>query len=266
MNTPISSWVTHAGREPADIVIREMDAWWRHARESQGPEALCRWRGSSLHSLVLVHIDRAAHKRRHQPTFVCKTPCGLAIEDHGITPMSMIVRDDAYGPQHLRVVHSEPESALGHAIAMVKGAEATLAVALASEAEFDDPDFFDLHRASLVDPLRDGVALAMIHVPLEEPESTDDAMAREDLLRAAGYAAYTMDLDGEEDDRSMHRHFAGLLEDVFDEMAGIKADAAARVLMSAPLWPAVVIRTSQAWRRDHGAPAVTGEIPVTSSH
>ncbi|MCB2411993.1 hypothetical protein LGT39_03910 [Demequina sp. TTPB684] len=266
MNAPVSSWVTHAGREPADIVIREMDSWWQDARGTRGPEAMCRWHGSALHSLVLVHVDRAAHKRRHQATFVCKTPCGLTLEDHGSTPMSAIVRDDAYGPQPLRVVHSEPESAIGHAIAMVKGAESTLAVALATEAEFDDPDHFDLHRASLVDPLRDGVALAIIHVPLDAPESTDDAMAREDLFRAAGYAAYTIDLDGTEDDRAMHRHLAGLLEDVFDEVAGIKADAAARILMSAPLWPAVVIRTSPAWRRDHGATAVTGEIPVTSTH
>ena len=266
MNAPISSWVTHAGREPADIVIREMDAWWRQVRESRGQAALCRWRGSPLHSLVLVHVDRAAHKRRHQPTFVCKKPCGIAVEDHGTTPMSSIVRDDPYGPQRLRVAHSDPDSARGHAIAMVKREEGTLAVALASEAEFDDPDFFDLHRASLVDPLRDGVALAIIHVPLEAPESQDDAMAREDLMRAAGYATYTIDLDGEEDDHAMHRHLAGMLEDVFDEVAGIKADAAARILMSAPLWPAVVIRTSPAWRRDHHVPAGTDEIPVTRNH
>ena len=74
----------------------------------------------------------------------------------------------------------------------------------------------------------------------------------------------TIDLDGVQDDRTMHRHLAGLLEDVFDEVAGIKADAAARVLMSAPLWPAVVIRTSPAWRLNHRAHAVTGEIPITS--
>lgn len=265
MKTPISSWVTHAGREPTDLVVRAMDEWWRDAREAQTPQAACRWRGSSLHSLLLVHIDRAAHKRRRQPTFVCKTPCGLAPEDHGLTPMSLIVRDDTYGPQQLRIVHSDPESALSRAIAMVKSQEGTLAVALASEAEFDDPDFFDMHRASLVNPLRDGVALAIIHVPLEAPESTDDTEGREDLLRAAGYVAYTLDLDGEQDDRTVHRQLAGLMEDVFDEVAGIKADAAARVLMRPPLWPALVVRTSPAWRQEHGALAVTGELPLNET-
>ena len=265
MNTPISSWVTHAGREPADVVVTAMEEWWQNAREARAPEAMCRWRGDALHSLVLVHVDRAAHKRRHQPTFICKTPCGLAAEDHGLTPMSAIIRDETYGPQDVRIVHSDPDSALGRAITMVKGEESTLAVALTSEAEFDDPDFFDSHRASLIDPLRDGVALAIIHVPLEGPESQVDAMSREDLLRAAGYAAYTIDLDGDQDDRAVHRHLAGLLEDVFDEVAGIKADAAARVLSSTPLWPALLIRTFPAWRQEHRAHATSGERPLKES-
>ena len=262
MTTPISSWVAHAGREPADIMMRGMDAWWTHVYTSANPDVNCRWHASALHALLLVHVDRAAHKRRHHPTFVCKTHCGLPDDAHGNTPMTSIVRDDAYGPHLLRVVHSDPDSSLGRAIALVHGAESTLAVALASDLEFDDPDFFDKHRASLVQPLRDGVALAVIHVPLSGPELQDDAMAREDLLRAAGYAAYTIDLTEQEDARNMHRRLAGLLEDVFDEIAGIKADAAARVLMSAPLWPAVVIRTSPGWRHAHGTPAVTGEIPI----
>jgi phosphoketolase len=180
--------------------------------------------------------------------------------------MSAIVRDDTYGPQNVRIVHSNPDSSVGRAIAMVKGEESTLAVALATEAEFDDPDFFDVHRASLVDPLRDGVALAIIHAAVNGPESTDDAMAREDLLRAAGYAAYTLDLDGTIDDRTAHRHLAGLLEDVFDEIAGIKADAAARILSGNPLWPAVVIRTFPAWRQKHGLVAATDEQPLKESH
>jgi hypothetical protein len=266
MNTPISSWVTHAGREPADVVVKAMDEWWRNTRGAHTPEAICRWRGDALYSLLLVHVDRAAHKRRHQPTFICKPPCGVAAEDHGLTPMSEIVRDDTYGPQNVRIVHSDPDSAVGRAITMVKGEEGTLAVAIASEAEFDDPHFFDVHRASLVDPLRDGVALAIIHSAVEGPESTDDVLARDDLLRAAGYSAYTLDFDGELDDRTVHRHLAGLLEDVFDEVAGIKADAAARILSGNPLWPALVIRTFPAWREKHGLVAATGELPLQESH
>lgn len=260
MTIPISSWAAHAGREPADVVVNAMDAWWRTAQEGDTPEAMCRWRGNALNSLLLIHVDRAAHKRRHQPTFISKDPCGLSSANHGTTPMSDIIRDDSYGPQQVRIVHSEPESAVGHAIAMVKGAESTLAVALGSEAEFDDPDFFDLHRASLIDPLRDGVALAIIHVPADGPEAADDAMARDDLLRAAGYAAYAVELDGTDDDLTVHRMLAGLLEDIFDEIAGIKADAAARILSHNPLWPALVIRTLPQWRRQHGSITSATEV------
>lgn len=262
MTTPISSWAAHAGREPADVVVNAVDGWWRTAREADTPEAMCRWRGDALHSLLLVHVDRAAHKRRHQPAYISKAACGLDPAAHGTTPMSDIIRDDSYGPQQVRIVHSDPESAVGHAIAMIKGAESTLAVALASEAEFDDPDFFDLHRASLIDPLRDGVTLAIIHVPAEGPEPADDAMARDDLLRAAGYAAYEFELDGKDDDLTVHRMLAGLLEDIFDEIAGIKADAAARILSSNPLWPALVIRTLPEWRRTHGSLTSATEVPL----
>ncbi|MBC7299093.1 MAG: hypothetical protein H5T82_09385 [Demequina sp.] len=266
MKTPISSWVTHAGREPAEVVVNAMDEWWRNTRTPRAAEVPCHWRRDALHSLVLVHVDRAAHKRRHQPTFVSAAPCDSPGEDHGLTPMSAIVRDDTYGPQPVRIVHANPESAVGRAITMVRGEEGTLAVALATETEFDDADFFDAHRASLVNPLRDGVALAIIHAELQGPEAAHQVMEREDLLRAAGYAAYTIDLDGDDDDHTVHRHLAGLLEDVFDEVAGIKADAAARVLSSTPLWPALVIRTFPLWRQRHSAlTAHAAELPLKRS-
>lgn len=262
MITPISSWAAHAGREPADVVVKAVDAWWRATREGHTPEAMCRWRGDALYSLLLVHVDRAAHKRRHQPAFISTAPCGLDPAAHGTTPMSDIIRDDSYGPQQVRIVHSYPDSAVGHAIATIKGSESTLAVALTSEAEFDDPDSFDLHRASLIDPLRDGVALAIIHVPAEGPEPADNAMARDDLLRAAGYAGYEFELDGKDDDLTVHRALAGLLEDIFDEIAGIKADAAARILSNNPLWPALVIRTLPAWRNHHGSLRSATEVSL----
>jgi phosphoketolase len=176
--------------------------------------------------------------------------------------MSAIVRDDAYGEQPLTVVHSQPASALEHAICAVKDRDFALAVAVVSEAEFEDPERFDLHRGVLLSPMKDGVVLTVIHAPLLAKENLDDEIAREDLLRAAGYAAYTVDLTRDEDPRQLHKRLASLLEDVFDEITQIKADAAARVLSSNPLWPAVVVRTSPEWRAHHGEALVTGEMPV----
>jgi phosphoketolase len=176
------------------------------------------------------------------PTFVSTRPCELV--DHGNGPMSIIVRDDAYGQQPLSVVHSEPETALEHAINLVKDRDFALAVAVVSESEFEDPDRFDFHRGALLSPLRDGVVLAVIHAPLHAKENLDDETAREDLLRAAGYAAYTLDLSREEDARHLHKRMAALLEDIFDEITQIKADGEARVSSYQPLWPLVEMRST----------------------
>lgn len=260
MSAPISSWVAHANREPSSLLIEVMESWLTRAPATDGDLDSCPWLSSELHRLILIHVDRAAHKRRHMPMFVSTRQCTL--EDHGPGPMSTIVRDDAYGSQPLSVVHSYPDTALEYAINAVKDRDFALAVAVVSESEFEDPDRFDLHRGALLSPLRDGVVLAVIHAPLQAKENLDDEIAREDLLRAAGYAAYTVDLSREEDSPALHKRMAATLEDIFDEITQIKADAAARILTNNPLWPALVVRTSPEWRTRHGEPLVTGEIPV----
>ncbi|NYI40686.1 hypothetical protein [Demequina lutea] len=264
MSALISSWVAHANREPSDLLLDVMDSWLTEGMLSDSSVDSCPWLSSELHRLILVHVDRAAHKRRHMPTFVSTRPCGLV--DHGDGPMSTIVRDDVYGQQPLSVLHSAPETALAHAINLVKERDSALAVALVTESEFEDPDRFDSHRGVLLSPLRDGVVVAVIHAPLHAKENLDDETAREDLLRAAGYAAYTLDLAREEDPRHLHKRMAALLEDIFDEITQIKADAAARILSSNPLWPALVVRTSPEWRTRHGEPLVTDQIPLAASH
>lgn len=235
-----------------------MDAWLiPHPHEVAEADS-CPWLTNELHRLILIHVDRAAHKRRHMPTFLSTEPCTL--ESHGQSPMSTIVRDDAYGAQPLSVVHSHPETALEHAIGLVKARGFALAVAVVSEADFEDPDRFDSHRGVLLSRMQDGVVLAVIHAPLDAKENLDDEMEREDLLRAAGYAAYTLDLVRDEEARQLHRRMASLLEDIFDEITQIKADAAARVLSNNPLWPALVVRTSPEWRAKHGAALTTATI------
>jgi len=257
LSVPISSWVTHASREPTDLLLDGMAAWLSNTPPPAENAPSCPWMTSYLHRLILVHVDRAAHKRRHMPTFVGRE--GSDAVDHGLSPMSTIVRDDAYGDQPITVVHSAPASALTRAIALVKDRDFALAVALVSEAEFEDPDHFDDHRGVLLSPTHDGVVLTVIHAPLLAKEDLDDEIAREDLLRAAGYAAYTLDLSRDEEPRHLHRRIAALLEDVFDEITQIKADAAARVLSNNPLWPALVVRTSPEWRTKHGEAMVASD-------
>lgn len=263
MSVPISSWVIHANREPTDLLLDGMEGWLAAEPLLADNGQSCPWMTSYLHRLILVHVDRAAHKRRHLPTYV--SGMGSDLVDHGMTPMSAIVRDDAYGHQALTVIHSAPASALARAIAEVKNRDFALAVAVVTEAEFEDPDHFDDHRGVLLSPTHDGVVLTVIHAPLLAKENLDDEIAREDLLRAAGYAAYTLDLSRDEKPHHLHRRMAALLEDVFDEFTQIKADAAARVLSSNPLWPALVVRTSPEWRTKHGEALVASEATAVDA-
>lgn len=261
MSQAISSWVAHATREPATALLEGMNDWWLDMPVGQDPLARCPWLSSPLHRLVLVHVDRAAHKRRHLPTFVCATTCNLT--DHGTSPVADMVRDDTYGTKPITISHVTEGSPLANAISLARGNESGLTVGVVSEPDFEDPEEFDAHRSILVNPARDGVALAVIHVAMTAKETADDEAAREDLLRATGYSMYQFDLRAGDDPKVMHRKLAILLEDVFDEIVQIKADAAARILMNAPLWPALVLRTTPEWRAAHPSGVVS---PVEAGH
>ena len=252
----ISSWVAHANREPSAALLNGMNEWWQQIPIGNDPLRACPWLTSSFHRLLLVHIDRAAHKRRHVPHFVCSTQC--ALDDHGPSPIATLLHDDAYGPAPIAIQHTAEPTALGEAIKLVKGRDAALTVAAIEEGDFENANDFDAHRSALISPQRDGVAVPIIHVAATGPESLDHEIGREDLLRAAGWATYLVDIKDGEDPMHLHSRLAACMEDVFDEVAQIKADAAARVLMSDPLWPAIVFRTTPAWREEHsyGANAV----------
>lgn len=231
------------------MLLAGIDEWWHQVPLGSDPLRACPWLTSSFHRLLLIHVDRAAHKRRHVPQFVCRAEC--ALEDHGPSPIASLLRDDAYGPTPIAMRHAVDRTALGDAIQLVKGADSALTVAVVPEAEFEDPNDFDAHRSALISPQRDGVTVPIIHVAAQGKESLDAEIEREDLLRAAGWATYLVDLKKGEDPMQTHGRLASCLEDVFDEIAQIKADAAARVLMSEPLWPALVVRTSPEWRDEH---------------
>jgi len=245
----ISSWVAHATREPGAALLTGMDQWWHNVPIGNDPLRACPWLSSSLHRLLLVHLDRAAHKRRHVPLYVCGADCSLT--DHGPSPIATLLRDDAYDPAPIGVRHTLTRTALGDAIEAASGNDGVLSVAVVPESEFEDANDFDLHRSSLISPLTDGVAVPVIHVAATAKESLDDEVEREDFLRAAGWATYLVDLKHGEEPLTMHARLASAIEDVFDEISQIKADAAARVLMNAPLWPALVVRTTPQWRTEH---------------
>ncbi|MEX0914197.1 MAG: hypothetical protein WDZ57_04515 [Demequina sp.] len=251
----VSAWMVHATREPPVLLLQNMHAWWQTNAAASPADLItppahgaCIWRTGPLHTLMVAHVDRAAHKRRRLVTYVSRETCD-ATHGHGLTPMSSMIAGDPYGPEELRVEHSAPESALVHAYRTAATQPYALTVTAMTEAEFSDPEFYHKHSSRQHDPLKGGVVLPFLCVPFadntaEENVATQD---REDLLRAHGYSSYTLDVDLSSLTMDDHYDIAALIEDVCDDIAGIKADAAARVLSSDPLWPMVVLRTSHSW-------------------
>ncbi|PKQ25630.1 MAG: hypothetical protein CVT64_09430 [Actinobacteria bacterium HGW-Actinobacteria-4] len=259
----ISTWAAHANREPSAALIGAMQDWWTLTAGDE-PELFttdpgpltCVWRTGPFHTLILEHVDRAAHKRRRPVLFVSRNACDAPPDgDHGQTPMSRVLSADPYGPQKLRVEHSAPQSSLVYAFAKAAEDPQLLVVTAVTEAEFSDPEYYHEHSSTHMSALKGGVVLPFLAVPsLDDSPAAREATAdREELLRAHGYSSYTIDLDFNKLTAGDHQNLALLLEDVCDEISSIKADAEARVLSSSPLWPMIVVRTSQTWEyaREH---------------
>ena len=242
----VTTWTVHATREPADHFLRAMDRRWRDGLVS--PATPCAWGEDRLHGLALLHLDRAAHKRRLRTRYFAAGECDVT--DHGFTPMSDLVPDDMYGPEPIDAVHTGDASPLAAALTAVKEDPTLVASAVITESQFVSVDSYDEHSGAHLRPESHGVVVPFLYA--DGDESTDDAFEREDLLRANGYATYTVDASVLGDDPvAVHRALAGVMEDVLDEVAHLKADAAARILTQDPLWPLIVVRAPDTWDPSH---------------
>lgn len=248
-----SHWLVHATREPSATLLADMARWWNQSAVPEEPaDGSCAWLTGPVHTLIQAHVSRAAHKRRRRVLYLSRAECGYAPDAHGLTAMSPVIPDDPYGPEQLRVEHSAPVSSLCVAFKRVEEEALLLAVPVLTEAEFSDPDWYHEHSSKRMRPLTSGVVLPVLVVPrnsdlMVEEEATAD---RDDLLRAYGFTPYSIDIDLDTHSLDQHRELALVIEDVCDEIASIKADAAARVLLSDPLWPIIVIRCGPTWEFD----------------
>ncbi len=165
---------------------------------------------------------------------------------HGFSPMSDLIPHDRYGPEAVAAVHTGTESPLARALLAAKGDPNLAAVTVFTEEQFTAVDSYEAHAASSLQPETHGVLIPFLYAAADESE--DEAYEREDLLRANGFASYTVDVATiEADPLAAHRDLAVVMEDVFDEISQLKADAAARILTQDPLWPLVIVRAAREW-------------------
>ena len=127
------------------------------------------------------------------------------------------------------------------------------------------------HSNKFLDPVQDGTVLPILHLngyKIANPTVLARIPERRlvELFRGYGYAPYvfTGGFDGE-DPVSVHRRFAELLEEVFDEIAQIRADALAGKYRSddpvtaTPEWPMIILRTPKGWTGPHEVDGVLVE-------
>ncbi len=127
------------------------------------------------------------------------------------------------------------------------------------------------HSNKFLDPVQDGTVLPILHLngyKIANPTVLARIPERRlvELFRGYGYAPYvfTAGFDGE-DPLSIHRRFAKLLEEVFDEIARIRTEARAGryhsddPVMATPEWPMIILRSPKGWTGPHEVDGVLVE-------
>lgn len=127
------------------------------------------------------------------------------------------------------------------------------------------------HSNKFLDPVQDGTVLPILHLngykianPTVLARIPESRLV--ELFRGYGYAPYVFagGFD-DEDPISIHRRFAALLEEVFEEISRIRADALAGryrsddPLAATPEWPMIILRTPKGWTGPHEVDGVLVE-------
>ena len=127
------------------------------------------------------------------------------------------------------------------------------------------------HGNKFLNPAHDGVVLPILHLngyKIANPTVLSRIPEEElvALLRGYGHHPHvvTVGFDGETPQES-HATFAAVLDAVLDEIADIKAAAAAGTLEGRPAWPAIVLRSPKGWTcpKDHRRSAGGGHLAGT---
>ena len=151
-----------------------------------------------------------------------------------------------------------------------EGGELGYSLSHAYGAAFDNPDLLvatvvgdgeaetgplatSWHSNKFIDPLHDGVVLPILHLngyKIANPTVLARIPESEllDLMRGYGHTPYIVSggFDGE-DPIEVHKRFAVTLDEVLNQIAQIKADAAAGTLEGRPAWPMIILRTPKGW-------------------
>ena len=156
--------------------------------------------------------------------------------------------------------------ALSHAYGAVFDNPELLAFTVIGDGEAETgPLATSWHSNKFVNPVTGGVVLPVLHLngykianPTVLARISDEEL--DALMRGYGHTPYVFEAGfDDEDPISIHRRFATLLDEVFDHIARIKAEAAEAGAENAerPHWPMIVFRTPKGWT---GPKTIDGKV------
>ncbi|GAB3607364.1 phosphoketolase family protein [Conyzicola nivalis] len=151
-----------------------------------------------------------------------------------------------------------------------EGGELGYSLSHAYGAAFDNPDLLvaavvgdgeaetgplatSWHSNKFVDPVNDGVVLPILHLngyKIANPSLLARIPEEEllQLMRGYGHTPYVVSGGfDDEDPIAVHARLAETMDVVLNQIAQIKADAAAGALDGRPAWPMIILRTPKGW-------------------
>jgi xylulose-5-phosphate/fructose-6-phosphate phosphoketolase len=245
------------------------------------PRLLGHWGTTPGLNFVYAHLNRVIVERDLHAVYVCGPGHGgpgmvaNAWLDGTYSELFAHVSQDAAGMHELFRQFSFPGGVPSHAApetpgSIHEGGELGYALSHAYGVAFDNPDLLvacvvgdgeaetgplatGWHGNKFLDPVHDGTVLPILHLngyKIANPTllariDEDDLL---DLMRGYGHRPYVVSggFDGE-NPADVHQRMAAVLDEVLDEIATIRHDAAIGERDGVPRWPMIVLRTPKGW-------------------
>ena len=250
-------------------------------RDDVKPRLLGHWGTTPGLNFLYAHLNRVIAARSQSTVYVTGPGHGgpglvaNAYLDGTYSQVYPDITEDAEGLRRLFRQFSFPGGIPSHVApetpgSIHEGGELGYALSHAYGAAFDNPDLLvatvvgdgeaetgalatSWHSNKLLHPVNDGVVLPILHLngyKIANPTvlariPTEELRA---LMIGYGHKPYFFEVAEEEQDdhATAHRRFAGLLDEVLNDIAAIKAAAASGDLRR-PAWPMIVFRTPKGW-------------------
>ena len=249
-------------------------------RDHVKPRLLGHWGTTPGLNFLYAHLNRVIAEREQSTLYLTGPGHGgpglvaSAYLDGTYSEVYSDITPDAEGVRRLFRQFSFPGGIPSHVApetpgSIHEGGELGYALSHAYGAAFDNPDLLvaavvgdgeaetgplatSWHSNKFIDPRHDGVVLPILHLngykianPTVLARIPEDELL--DLMRGYGHKPHLFvgGFDGE-DHAAVHARFAALLDEVMDEIAEIKARAAAGD-ETRPSWPMIIFKTPKGW-------------------